>query len=386
MDRSTKAPPALKPDPGAGRTGAEGLADDLKATRRDLLSARHPAYHKVLGAVLAVLTGPDDGLTARFDRVWRTRAFPTFYERPLLILASLRADALEEGERHPLHAAIAVATPNPDAVTQDAVDAALARDRLGVWSIMTTRRMQTNDTSRAVTWLWPALLAGCDDARRPLALVDVGASAGLNLVADQLPYLWTDAATRKPLACASRVHAVARLGFDTRPLDVKSADDVRWMRACIWPGDTDRLARFEASVLAMRAAASRSPAPSVERMTASLVPDRLDAVAASLAPGGIVLAYHTLVSGYLEAAERESYRGGMQAFLARQPAGRALWAELELDDSRRRLPAVLTAHVRSGDAVKTVRLGRASQFPSVIEVDVGGVAELRRVLAAGDRS
>jgi hypothetical protein len=378
----TDIPPAPARAEGEGRTGADGLVDDIKSTRRDLLSARHPAYHRVLGAVLALVSGADDALVARFERVWRTRSFPTFYERPLLILAALRADALEEGAKHPLHAALAAAAPDADAVTPEAVAAALARDRLGVWSAMTTRRMQTNDTTRAVTWLWPAALAGCDDGQRPLAIVDVGASAGLNLVADQLPHLWSEVGSGSRIGCATRVDAVARVGFDTRPLDVKNHDDVRWMRACIWPGETERLARFEAGVAAMRASLGRPGAPVLERMTASLVPDHLQDLVAKLPADALLLAYHTLVTGYLEAAERERYRSGMLAFVQRQPVGSVLWAELELDDARRRLPAVLAVHVRAGDAVRSVRLGRSSQHPGEIEVDAAGVAEVRRHLAA----
>jgi hypothetical protein len=57
--RSKTAPPSrLEDASGQAHTGADGLLDDLKSARHD-----------------------------------RTRSFPTFYERPLLILAALRADA-----------------------------------------------------------------------------------------------------------------------------------------------------------------------------------------------------------------------------------------------------------------------------------------------------
>lgn len=301
MDRKPKAAAPAKPEVSTarGRTGADGLVDDLKATRHELLSARHPAYHKVLGVLLGPISDPgtDAALLARFERAWRTRSFPIFYERPLLILASLRADALQEGKHHPLHATLAAATPDPSVVTPETVAASLGRDRLGVWSSMTTRRVQTNDTSRAVAWLWPAFLAGCDGGRRPLALADIGAGAGLNLVGDQLPAIWSDR-TGKPIPCAMRVNAVARVGFDARPLSLQIDDDVLWMRACIWPGDTERLARFEAAVQAMRAAATRPSRPVIERLTASLVPERLDAILAPLPASTLLIAYQTLVAGY----------------------------------------------------------------------------------------
>ena len=384
MDRKHKAVSSTKLEAVsvAPRSGADGLLDDLKSARHELLSGRHDAYHRLSGTLLTLLSGTDDALMARFARCWRTRSFPSFYERPLLILAALRADALHEGTSHPLHAAIAAAKPDPSAVTQESVATSLGRDRLGVWSTLTTRRVQTNDTSRAIAWLWPAFVAGCDGARRPLALADVGASAGLNLLGDQLPAIWTDAATGKGIPCATRVNAVARVGFDARPLNLELDADVLWMRACIWPGDTERLARFEAGVRAMRASAARPSRPALERLTASLVPERLAGLVAPMPADTLLLAYQTLVSGYLDAAERENYRKGMLDLLSRQAAGSALWVELELDDARRRLPAVFMAHVRAGDAVRSIRLGRSSQHPAEVEVDAAGVDELRRHLVS----
>lgn len=387
MDHQPKAAPPVKSvaPPAGARTGAVGLLDDLSSARRELLAARHGAYHRILGILISLLSGPsaDDSLVRGFERSWRTRSFPTFYERPLLILAALRFDALEEGTRHPLHAALAAPTPDPEVVTTDNVATSLGRDRLGVWSTMTTRRVQTNDTSRAIAWLWPAFLAGCDGARRPLALIDIGAGAGLNLIADQLPPIWSDLATGNGIPCAMRVNTVARIGFDSRPLNIRRDDDVLWMRSCIWPGDTERLARFESGVKVLRAAATGASRPVLERLTASLVPERLEDLASNVPEGTFLLAYQTILRGYLEVAERENYRQGMLEFVSRQTAGRAMWVELELDDARRRLPAVLIAHVRVRDRVRSIRLGRSSQHPTEIEVDVAGVAQLRRHLATG---
>ena len=148
--------------------GADGLFDDLTSMRHGLLATRHAAYHRLVGILMRLVCGPakNEALVANFERVWRTRSFPTFYERPLLILAALRADALQEGKSHPLHAAVAGATPDPDVVTTETVLASLERNRLGVWSTMTSRRVQTNDTTRAIAWLWPAFLAGCDRSLR----------------------------------------------------------------------------------------------------------------------------------------------------------------------------------------------------------------------------
>jgi hypothetical protein len=368
---------------GSLRSGSDGLVEDMTAFRREFLNTRHPSYHAVLGVLSQLLAGDtaEPRLVAAFDRLWGTRSFPTFYERPLLVLAALRFDALQEGAAHPLYGALAAASPNVDGVTRETVASSLGPDRLGIWSALATRRVQTNDTGRAVAWLWPALLGGCDQGARPLALVDVGASAGLNLIGDALAPMWTDHATHAPLPTATRVHAVARLGFDARPLDFRKDQDLAWIRACIWAGETDRLQRFEAAVRAMRVAASRPSPPQIELLTASLVPERLVTLASQLPARTLTLAYQTLVVGYMASTERESYRAGMTRWVAAQPAGSALWIELELDDARRRMPVVFTAHVRSDAGVRSLAIGRANQHPTEIEVNAAAVSELSRCLA-----
>ncbi len=38
---------------------------------------------------------------------------------------------------------------------------------------------------------------------------------------------------------------VVRVGVDLDPVDVTDADDARWLRACLWPDQPERLARLE---------------------------------------------------------------------------------------------------------------------------------------------
>jgi hypothetical protein len=161
---------------------------------------------------------------------------------------------------------------------------------------------------------------------------------------------------------------------------VQRDDDVLWMRACIWPGETERLARFEAAVQVLRATAKAASPPVVERLSASLIPKRLESFAKTH-KSALLLANQSLLRGYLDSTERETFRQEMMDFVSRQDAGRVLWVELELDDARRRLPAVLIAHVRVGATVKSLRLGRCSQHPTQIEVDTAGVEELRKRLS-----
>jgi hypothetical protein len=306
---------------------------------------------------------------------WQGRTFHAWYDRPLLLLAALRADALAEGATHPLHAAFAATPADPVALDRDRLAAGLGLDRERVHEALRRRTVQTNETSRAVAWLWPAALAGLGTPERPLALADLGASAGLNLVADLLPSPWTDEAGA-PLPVARDVVTVARVGLDLSPLDAADPGDALWLRACIWPGEEERERRLLAALAAFASARIREDAPVLLPISAHAIPERLERLAFRHR-GATVLAYQSLVRDFLGAGERRAYEAGMREWVAGRPAGRALWVELELAGGRPEESASIVAHLRARDgAVRTLALGRCSPHPTRVERDLAAVAEL----------
>ena len=91
---------------------------------------------------------------------------------------------------------------------------------------------------------------------RPLALVDVGASAGLNLLWDSYRYSYSDGSTYGPADSGVLVDAETRtpmpsipsqfprvsfrVGIDLAPVDLSDDEEYRWMMALVWPDHTDR--------------------------------------------------------------------------------------------------------------------------------------------------
>jgi hypothetical protein len=124
------------------------------------------------------------------------------------------------------------------------------------------RQTQTNEVGRCALLL--PLLARLPG---PLALVEVGASAGLCLLPDRYAYdyggtIVGDPASRLRLACQPRgpVPIPAALpqvvwcrGIDLDPIDLEDPDAVRWLECCIWPDQPQRLARLRAAVRIARA-------------------------------------------------------------------------------------------------------------------------------------
>jgi hypothetical protein len=366
-----------------GRSGLDGLAEDL-ANQRRVVDGRCPAYERALGLLPEVLAGAPGRLLAA---AWSERRFFAPYERPLLLLAALRFDARAEGPGHPLHRAFAARPPDADAVTAPALAHALGPRRERVYDLLARRAVQTNETSRAVAWLWPVALAIASGAARRIALADVGASAGLNLVADALPAPWAfEDGTPVPVARGAPI--VARLGFDASPLDANAEADADWLRACVWPGETRREDRLEESLAAFRAARTRPDAPVLTPVWARNVPARLDLLSASELDA-LVIAYQTVMRDYLSPDERDEYAAGMHGWLATHPPGRALWVELEnvpgaTDPAR---ATAIVAHVRGGAAgrVESLELARCGYHPSVLHRDAAGVAQLTTALADADR-
>jgi hypothetical protein len=175
--------------------------------------------------------------------------------------------------------------------------------------VIRARRTQTNEPARC-TSLLPALML----LPQPLALLEVGASAGLTLLPDRYSYDYaghritgTDPRApvlrcepRGPVPLPDRVPDVRwRAGLDLNPLDVTSDDDVRWLRCLLWPGERGRGQRLAGAI----ATAQRDP-PAVHR--GDLLTD-LPALAGQAPPGATLVIYHSAVLGYLSAAERAQF-------------------------------------------------------------------------------
>ncbi len=152
--------------------------------------------------------------------------------------------------------------------------AALLDERFDeVAAAITTRALQTNEVGRT-TALVPALGIVCDrldaDSQRPIALVDIGSSAGLNLLLDRYSYeylspagdvvaAWGESQSPVHLSCTvigGNVPALpveplplaSRLGIDLAPIDVRDDAAGRWLQACLWPDVPNRAGRLRGAV------------------------------------------------------------------------------------------------------------------------------------------
>ena len=256
-------------------------------------------------------------------------------------------------------------------MTARAVVEATSADRERFFDALRLRDVQTNETSRAVAWLLPAHLLARSDPERDVALVDLGASAGLNLIADELPFPWTDD-RGSPLALSPLPRISPRLGLDIAPVDVRDEDAAQWLRACVWPGDPARSQRFEQALRTYRIRANETDGPRVDRCALQDAVPRLRA----LPDRTCVLAVQTIVRAYLSRADREVYARSMHAWIEQRPQASVVWVELEVDESEVEpdRSAVLTAKLslRKGDRTE-VRLARTHPHPRRLWLDRDGI-------------
>jgi hypothetical protein len=168
-----------------------------------------------------------------------------------------------------------------------------------------TRATQTNEAGRCALLL-PVLAA----LPQPLALLEVGTSAGLCLYPDRYSYRYGEhrlGSGGPVLECAvtgtappARLPEVVwRAGLDLNPLDVTDPADVAWLEALIWPEHDHRRARLRAA-----AAIAAADPPLLVRGD---VVDDLPALAAKAPAGATLVVFHTAVLYQVTAARRAAF-------------------------------------------------------------------------------
>ncbi len=242
-------------------------------------------------------------------------------------------DALPEPKRQPnlLFGAVRfLAGPVADAVE---FRRWLLDHRSTVVAVMLARRTQTNEVGRCAILL-PALaqLPG------PLALLEVGTSAGLCLLPDRYGYDYDGHWVGPPgaelvLPCSPRgpvplppslPEVVWRAGIDLHPIDVDDTEEVRWLEALIWPDQPERLERLRTAVRIAR----REP----PRIVEGNLLDELLPLAEEAPVDATLVVFHSAVLTYLSPPDREKFAASVRSL-------GAVWLSNEAPDVLPELPA-----------------------------------------------
>jgi len=200
----------------------------------------------------------------------------------------------------------------------DDVDAALEHPELPQ---LARRPVQTNEVRRSWLLLPCFLEVARETGEEDFDLVELGASAGFNLLWDRFRYTYEasawgpedgllrlDGEERAPVPdelLSLAPHVRGRVGIDLDPIDVTAEEGALRLRSFIWPGQAGRVERLDQALEAVR----REPPQLVRGDVAELLPQLL----AGRAQDAMTVVFETAVLGYLGDERWASVREALNA-------------------------------------------------------------------------
>jgi hypothetical protein len=308
------------PSPKPGETSLQRLARVFEIFADHETIRTSPLYTRLILA-----TANDEDLLELASHSRRTPV-------PNMLLGAVHY-LLLKGAQHPL-AEYYPSVVGAQARTDDVLPAfkAFCRDyRDEIIQQLHTRIVQTNEVNRCGLWL-PAfnLIAQREPGGRALGLVEIGPSAGLNLLWDHYRYEYgngysagyVDAPLRLTLALRGGTIPPlpetlpvvgSRIGLDLNPVDVRDEDAALWLRALVWPEHSERAER-----LAQATAIAQQHSPQL--FAGDALKDLPD-VLARVPDDQVLCVYHSFVINQFSHDGREQFN----ALLAEQSAHRTIY-------------------------------------------------------------
>ncbi len=215
-----------------------------------------------------------------------------------------------------------LATPAPtgfDAGAAEAISRAVQAAWLHHRSHMDqalSRAPQTNEVQRSAALL-PGLLFIADQTKLPVALLELGASAGLNLWCDRYRHdhgAWSWGDVQAPLTLRSEwvgpvpaeagtdLRIAHRAGCDPHPLNLHQAGEPLRLASFIWPDQTERMARLRSAMQAVEGWMRVADLAIQARPASAFVKREL----ATPRPGLATVLMHSVVWQYLDDEEQRA--------------------------------------------------------------------------------
>jgi hypothetical protein len=253
---------------------------------------------------------------------------------PLILLASVHY-LLIRGAEHPLrrfypdlNGGYRVESEDPFPVFKDFVET--HKDELA--PLIASGVTNTNEVGRSGL-LHAGFRALAAEAGEPLHLVEIGPSAGLNMIWDRYgviykhgnesyridtpnPALTIELEARgeniPPLGPSPKV--ASRVGLELNPVDLSKQESRDWLKALVWPDHVSRIARLDAALKAF-----------VNAKPEILAGSALDLLPEALSPAPAnepVCVYHTLVTYQFTQEMRDILNDILVAVSTRRPVWR----------------------------------------------------------------
>lgn len=173
--------------------------------------------------------------------------------------------------------------------------------------LLQSRLVQTNEIRRC-TYLYPSFFYIYSKAHKPLSLIEIGTSAGLQLLWDRYSYSYGTEDTYGDFS--SSVHLTAELrngnvpplprnsppvaskiGIDLNVVDLSNQNDYLWLKSLIWSEHKERLELLEKASQLF----NENPVNLVEGDGVSLLPD----IAEQISQDSTLCIFHTHVANQI---------------------------------------------------------------------------------------
>jgi hypothetical protein len=180
-------------------------------------------------------------------------------------------------------------------------------NKTAIIHLLKTKLVQTNEVRRCA-YLYPSFCRIYNKADRPLALIEIGTSAGLQLLWDQYSYSYNSTEVygnthstlkieseiqgeKSPFLLKNTPPVTSRIGIDLHINDLKHPESYLWLKALIWPEHKERIIHFEQAVECLK----DEPLELIEGDGVKLLPE----IVSRIPLGAVVCIFHTHVANQI---------------------------------------------------------------------------------------
>ena len=242
-------------NPDSSPSPLDKAAESFRYYAKTVYPGRSPLY-----VSLAMRVAEDPELLAIAAKAWEKNALPNLFFSAVHFL-------LLKGEHHQL-AAFYPSLNNSSKHYDFAYPyfrSFVLEHKNEIDEIITTHSVQTNEVGRCAILVPAFELVARQAKNRPLALIEIGSSAGLTMLWDRYHYQYGnnlkcgDPNSPVQIVCLLRgekpppvpnhfPEIASRLGVDLNPVDLNDPGNVRWLRALIWPEHQKRANQLELAI------------------------------------------------------------------------------------------------------------------------------------------